>query len=533
MVGVSVVIMISLLPTLAIPLSQAQPIAVVPQPAHVRPATGAFEINAQTRIAVSESTRAMGCQLQAYLSPATGFPLELTRRNGANTISLVLDRRLEVLGPEGYRLRVRTDKIEIRGGGAAGVFYGLQTLRQLLPADSFRRAHVKGVEWMVPSLDIEDRPRFGWRGLHLDVARNFMPKESVLKFLDLMALHKLNSFHWHLTDDQGWRIEIKKYPRLTGIGAYRKDTMLVYSPPSYSGKPHGGYYTQDDVREVVAYAAALHITVVPEIEMPGHAQAAIAAYPELGNVSEPLEVFTKWGVNENVFNAEDGTITFLQNVLAEVLELFPGKFIHVGGDEVPKKQWKDSPAAQAKMKKLGLKDEHELQSWFIRQMDTWLTARGRRLIGWDEILEGGLAPGAAVMSWRGIEGGVAAAKAGHDVVMSPTSHTYLDFYQSREKQNEPHAIGGFLPLETVYDYEPIPAGLTAEQSKHVLGAQAQLWSEYIRDFQHVEYMAYPRACALSEVVWSARETRNLADFQRRLRPHLARLTRLDVNYRKP
>jgi hexosaminidase len=529
-----VAMMISLLPSLVLPAEPAPlPVAVVPRPAHYRPASGAFTLNAQTKIAITDNTREAGSQLQGYLSPATGYPLEVTRRAGANTISLVLDRRLEVLGPEGYRLKVRPDRVEIRGGGPAGVFYGLQTLRQLLPPDAFRRSKIAKADWSVPALDIEDRPRFAWRGVHLDVARNFMPKESLLKLLDLMALHKLNTFHWHLTDDQGWRLEIKRYPKLTEIGAYRKDTMTVYSPPQYTGKPHGGFYTQDDVREVVAYAAARHITVVPEIEMPGHATAAIAAYPELGNLGKPIEVGTKWGVIEDVFNAEDSTIVFLQNVLAEVLDLFPSKFIHVGGDEVPKKQWKESPAMQAKIKRLGLKDEHELQSWFIRQMDTWLTAKGRRLIGWDEILEGGLAPGATVMSWRGIEGGIAAAKAGHDVVMTPTSHLYLDYYQSTDRAKEPHAIGGHVPLDKVYGYEPIPTELTPDQGKHILGAQGNLWTEYIRDFKHVEYMLFPRVCALSEVVWSPREARDLSEFQRRLEAHLPRLTRLDVNYRKP
>jgi hexosaminidase len=526
--------MISLLPTLLLPTAEASdPVAVVPRPAHLRPANGRFTLNEKTRIIVSDSTVELGDRLRSYLTPATGYTLELGRRTGTNTITLVLDRRLEVLGPEGYRLKVRPDRVEIRGGGAAGVFYGLQTLRQLLPADIFRRAPVAGIAWSLPCLDIEDRPRFGWRGMHLDVGRNFMPKESVLKFLDLMALHKLNVFHWHLTEDQGWRIEIKRYPKLTQVGAWRKDTMTVYDPATYTGKPHGGFYTQDDVREVVAYAAALHITVVPEIEMPGHAQAAIAAYPELGNLSDPLEVATTWGVIENVFNVEDSTITFLQNVMSEVLDLFPSKFIHIGGDEVPKKQWQESPRAQAKMKALGLKDEHELQSWVVRQMDVWLAARGRRLIGWDEILEGGLAPGATVMSWRGVDGGVTAAKAGHDVVMAPNTHTYFDYYQSENREREPHAIGGYLPLEKVYEYEPISSQLNPAEAKHVLGAQAQLWTEYIRDFKHVEYMAFPRACALSEVVWSPPEVRDFNHFRRRLDAHLARLDRLDVNYRKP
>ena len=526
--------MLSLLATHAFMQESLAPISIIPKPSNLRPATGAFVLNAETRISGAENVQELGRQLREYLAPATGLPFEVVRRGGANTINLVLDRRLEVLGPEGYRLRVRPDKIEIRGGGAAGVFYGIQTLRQLLPNEAFRRAEVDGVEWTIPSLDIEDRPRFAWRGLHLDVARHFMPKEFVLKLLDVMALHKLNTFHWHLTDDQGWRLEVKRYPKLTSVGAWRKDTMLTYDPPTFSGKPHGGFYTQDDVREVVAYAKERHINVVPEIEMPGHAQAAIAAYPELGNSDQKLEVGTRWGVIEDVFNAEDGTIKFLQDVLTETLELFPSKFIHIGGDEVPKDQWKKSAAMQAKIKALGLKDEHELQSWFVRQMDAWLAAKGRRLIGWDEILEGGLAPGATVMSWRGTEGGIAAAKAGHDVVMTPTSHTYFDYYQSKDRAKEPHGIGGFLPLETVYSFDPVPKALDGEPAaRHILGGQGQLWTEYIRDPKHLEYMAFPRATALSEVLWSAKQGRDFADFRRRLDVHLVRLNRLDVNYRQP
>jgi hexosaminidase len=343
-------------------------------------------------------------------------------------------------------------------------------------------------------------------------------------------MHKLNSFHWHLTDDQGWRIEIKKYPKLTEVGAWRKDSMLVYSPEKYTGEPHGGFYTQDDIREVVAYAAKNHINVVPEIEMPGHAQAAIAAYPELGNLGEPLDVGVKWGVYENVFNVEDKTIQFLQDVLDEVMALFPGAFIHIGGDECPKKQWKDSPFAQAKMKKLGMPDEHALQSWFVGQMDDYIASKGRRLIGWSEILEGGLAPGAALMVWLGNEGAEQAVASGHDVVMAQTTHTYFDYYQVKDTSKEPHGIGGFLPIEQVYQYEPILPSFTPEQAKHVLGAQFQIWAEYIPNGRHAEYMAFPRACALSEVVWSPKEARNWEDFSSRLPANLERLRALDVNF---
>ncbi len=316
-----------------------------------------------------------------------------------------------------------------------------------------------------------------------------MPKEVVLKLIDLIALHKMNVLHLHLTEDQGWRIEIKRYPRLTSVGAWRKESMVGhYEENLFDGIPYGGFYTQDDIREIVRYAADRFVNVVPEIEMPGHSEAAIAAYPELGNTSQPVEVRTRWGVSEDVYNVDDSTIQFLKNVLDEVLELFPSKLIHIGGDEAPKTQWHASAAAQEKMKQLGLKDEHELQGWFIRQIDAYLTAHGRRLVGWDEILEGGLAPGATVMSWRGEQGGLAAARAGHDVVMTPGESTYFDHYQSRDHKAEGIAIGGFLPLEKVYAYEPVPKELSPEEAQHVLGSQGQLWTEYIPDPKRLEYM---------------------------------------------
>ncbi|HEU4631197.1 MAG TPA: family 20 glycosylhydrolase, partial [Gemmatimonadaceae bacterium] len=403
----------------------------------------------------------------------------------------------------------------------------------------FRAAPVGGTAWTIPAVHVEDRPRFAWRGAHLDVSRHFMPREFVEKYIDLMALHRLNTFHWHLTDDQGWRLEIRKYPRLTEVGAWRTRTLVGRRVSAdstawrYDETPHGGYYTQDDVREVVAYAAARHVTVVPEIEMPGHAVAAIAAYPQLGVTEQPPEVGTRWGVYSEILNAEPGTVAFMQDVLTEVLELFPGPFVHVGGDEADKTLWKASPQIQARIRELGLADEHALQSWFIRQMDDFLTAHGRRLVGWDEILEGGLAPNATVMSWRGTAGGIAAARAGHDVVMAPNGSTYLDHYQSRDVAREPMAIGGFLPLDSVYLYEPVPAELDAAAARHVLGAQAQLWTEYIPDPKQAEYMAYPRLAALAEVVWTPAAEKDLADFRRRLAVHLRRLDALDVRYRPP
>ncbi len=510
----------------------AQINTIIPRPEKFEAVSGHFSFTSATRISVTKETHELGERLRTELRPATGLSLDLTSHEGSNTVSLKLDNKATALGDEGYRLEAHPDRIEIVAQKPAGIFYGIQTLRQMLPAQVYRHGQQAGVEWNVSCAKIEDKPRFSWRGAHLDVGRYFMPKEFLLKFVDLLAIHKLNTFHLHLTEDQGWRIEIKKYPRLTEVGAWRKNSMLTYDPATYDGKAHGGFYTQEDLRELVAYAKDRFVTIVPEIEMPGHSQAAIAAYPELGNVKDPVDVATTWGVIENVYNAEDKTIQFNKDVLTEVMDIFPSLFIHVGGDEVPKKQWKESPAAQAKMKSLGLKDEHELQSWFIKQMDDFLAQKGRRLIGWDEILEGGLAPGATVMSWRGEEGGIAAAKSGHDVVMAPNESTYLDYYQSEDHAKEPHAIGGFLPLEKVYAYDPVPHHLTASESKHVLGTQAQLWTEYIPNPKHVEYMAYPRLCALSEVAWSPGEGKDFAGFKGRLATHLHRLQALDVNFRK-
>lgn len=503
--------------------------AVVPQPLSMVASADTFTLNDKTIIV---STGPTGRMLQSLLSPATGFALEVKGRGDKNAIHLKKVRSKD-LGDEGYRLTVKGDRVEVEATTDAGLFYGAQTLRQLLPAPIYRKAKVEGVDWKVAGVKIEDKPRFKWRGSMLDTARYFMPKEFVMKYIDLLAMHKLNSFHWHLTDDQGWRIEIKKYPKLTEVGAWRNNTMTKYSPAEYTGKPHGGFYTQDDIREVVAYAKERHVTIVPEIEMPGHAQAAIAAYPWLGNdPSKQLEVATTWGVIENVFNVEDTTIQFLQDVITEVMDLFPGQFIHIGGDECPKTQWKASEKAQAKIKSLGLKDEHELQSWFIRQMDKFIDSKGRRLIGWSEILEGGLAEKAALMVWLGNDGAMTAVSSGHDIVMAQASHMYFDYYQSQDKAKEPWSIGGFIPLEKVYSYEPILPEMTEAQAKHVMGVQFQIWTEYISNGKHVEYMAFPRGCALSEVAWSSKENRSFDRFRKGLPSHLDRLTAFDVNYRK-
>lgn len=513
----------------------APALSIIPAPVSALPSEGEFVITESTRISAVGDAIPEAEFLAKALRPATGYELPV---GSEGEIKLELDSRHRDLGPEGYRMSVGDEGIRIMAAHRAGLFYGGQTLRQLLPSEIYSDRRYSRMRWVVPGVMIEDYPRFSWRGSMLDVARHYHPKEFVLKYIDLLAQHKMNVFHWHLTEDQGWRLEVEGYPELTKTSAWRKETIIGRpSGPAanwkFDGKPHGGYYTQDEVREIVAYAAERHITVVPEIEMPGHSQAVLAAYPHLGATGQPMEVRTYWGVSSNIYGVHEDVFDFLFDVLEQVLELFPSEFIHIGGDEVPKTQWEQSDYAQKVIKENGLKDEHELQSWFIKRVDKWLADRGRRLIGWDEILEGGLAPGATVMSWRGMNGGIAAAKAGHDVVMAPTSHTYFDYYQTGETENEPIAIGGNLPLERVYSLEPVPAELTEEEGRHILGAQGQLWGEYLYTTDKVEYMAYPRISALSEVVWSQKKDRDYDRFLERLNSHLDRLAQQDVNYRNP
>ena len=521
------------------PAADSLPIAIVPRPESLTVGRGRFLITASTVIYTDAASADIARRFAASLLPATGLSIPV-RVGAAPATGIVLERnqRLTRLGDEGYELSVTGRRVSIRARERAGVFYGLQTVRQLLPPAVFRDAKVDSVAWAVPAVRIVDRPRFTWRGAHLDVGRHFMPKEFVKKYIDLIAMQKMNTFHWHLTEDQGWRIEIRKYPRLTQVGAWRTQTVVGRQNSrtdsttwQFDGQRHGGFYTQDDVREVVAYARDRFVNVVPEIEMPGHALAAIAAYPELGVTGQPADVGTRWGVYANILNAEPSTVSFMQDVLTEVMELFPSRFIHVGGDEADKALWKTSPRIQERIKELGLKDEHELQSWFIRQMDDFLTAHKRRLVGWDEILEGGLAPGATVMSWRGTQGGIEAARAGHDVIMAPTSNTYLDYYQSQNTDGEPLAIGGFVPIETVYAFEPVPAELEQQYRAHILGGQGQLWTEYMAGPKQVEYMAFPRLTALAEVLWTQPERKDYRDFLARLPAHLERLSMLDVAFR--
>jgi hexosaminidase len=513
-------------------------IAILPIPVSAIQRDGAFIFDRSSRILSSETALDIAKIFSSWIEQSTGVRLPISNEKSSKSIQFELSDSLASLGPEGYRLSVTEAEINLQAFTKSGLLYAAQTLRQLLPPEVFSIQRIEFSGWEVPCIEITDQPRFGWRGAMLDVARHFMPLEFIYKFIDLLALHKLNSFHWHLTEDQGWRIEIKKYPRLNEIGSWRDETMVGHyrgnkDTPIYDGIRHGGFYTQEEAKQVVEYAARLGVNVVPEIEMPGHAQAAIASYPELGNTGAPIEVSKGWGIHENVYNVEETTFAFLQNVLDEVLTIFPSKFIHIGGDEVPKKEWRESPRVQAKMKELGLQNEDELQSYFIRRMDQFLTSKNRRLIGWDEILEGGLAPNATVMSWRGEAGGIAAAQAGHDVVMAPNTYTYFDYYQVAERENEPLAIGGFLPLDVVYSYDPIPADITPQNVHHILGTQAQIWTEYIPEPSKVEFMAFPRLCALAEVAWSPKDKKDSVDFSKRLNQHLMRLDHLKVNYRKP
>ena len=387
----------------------------------------------------------------------------------------------------------------------------------------------------VGATEIQDAPRFPYRGMHLDVGRHFFGPDFVKRYIGMLARYKINRFHWHLTEDQGWRIEIERYPRLTQVAAWRSETHVGHAREPYNGdgQRYGGFYTKDEIREIVAYAQERYVTIVPEIEMPGHSLAALAAYPELACTEGPFEVATTWGIFEDIYCPQEETFEFLEGVLTEVMELFPGEYIHIGGDEAPKARWEESPVAQAVIEREGLEDEDELQSWFIRRIERFLNANGRRLIGWDEILEGGLPPNAAVMSWRGTAGGIEAARQGHDVVMTPTSHLYFDYYQSEDRDQEPLAIGGYLPLERVYSFDPVSADLSSEEARHVLGAQGNVWTEYIETADHVEYMVFPRLFALAEVVWSSPESRSFDSFSQRLGWHLSRLDALGVGYRIP
>ena len=503
---------------------EAERSVIIPTPSNSISASWNFILNKKTGIEYDERLKISANFLKEYIE--NGSKLKL-RRN--SKISFIVDET--IVNPEGYSLEILPGTIKIKAKTDQGAFYAVQSLRQLLPP-SFENGSFEGKYLEIKSIIITDAPQFLYRGMHLDVSRHMFSVGFIKKYIDVMAMLKMNTFHWHLTDDQGWRIEIKKYPRLQEISAFRDETLVGhYSdlPHQFDGKKYGGYYTQEEVKDIVAYAKQRFVTVIPEIEMPGHAQAAIAAYPELGCTSEQVEVAKKLGVFEEIYCPNQKTFAFLEDVLEEVLELFPSEYIHIGGDEAPKTRWKNCSHCQALIKTEGLKDEHELQSYFITKMEKYLNSKGRQIIGWDEILEGGLAPNATVMSWRGTSGAVEAAKSGHNVVMTPTSHCYFDYYQS-VSEDEPLAIGGFLPLEKVYGFNPIPEGLTKEESKYVLGAQGNIWTEYMPTEKQVEYMVYPRMLAMSEVVWSHTNRKNYKDFVLRLENFYRRLDALGINY---
>ncbi|MCS6928781.1 MAG: glycoside hydrolase family 20 protein [Saprospiraceae bacterium] len=515
-------------------------VTVIPQPVQAYVREGKFELKPTTRIHFPQGKADWATVAQYFMGIAqastgfqlTGIPYQTVptslRENG---IYFIPDERIEQ--SEGYQLEIMPLFVAIRARTAAGAFYGAQTLRQMFGPSMGSSTPTKDSAWTAAACIITDYPRFSYRGMHLDVSRHFFPVTFIKRYIDLLATHKFNRFHWHLTDDQGWRIEIKKYPRLHQIGGCREETLVGHAtdaPPRFDGKPYCGYYTQEEIREVVEYARQRFITIIPEIEMPGHASAALAAYPELGCTGGPYKVAKTWGVFEDVFCAgNDKTFEFLADVLKEVCALFPGEYIHIGGDECPKTRWKACPKCQKRISTEKLKNEDQLQSYFIRRISEIVARYGKKIIGWDEILEGGLPAGATVMSWRGNDGGIAATKAGQYAIMCPTSHCYFDYYQSDPAQ-EPLAIGGFLTVQRVYDYEPVPASLTAEEARFILGAQGNVWTEYISTPEQVEYMAFPRACALSEVLWTPANKRAPGDFMRRLRNHFRFLENMGVNY---
>ena len=507
---------------------QQNNVSIIPYPKECKLSNGNFTLTPETKIIINASTPKTEIEFfNNYLVSNYGFSLQTSKTIPltGNYIQFEIPD-WEAGYKENYHLTIDEKHISILAEAkSAGIFYALQSLTQLLPLE-------KSKSIKIPCLQIKDSPRFEWRGMHLDVCRHFFPVSFIKQYIDMLAMYKMNTFHWHLTDDQGWRIEIKKYPKLTEIGAWRKGTMVgPYSDQKFDSIRYGGFYTQEQIKEVVAYAAKKHITIVPEIEMPGHSVAAISSYPWLSCTGKQIDVERGWGVFEDVYCSKDSVFNFLQDVLDEVALLFPGKYIHIGGDESPKTRWKVCAQCQARIKSEHLKDEHELQSYFIKRIEKYLNSKGKQIIGWNEILEGGLAPNAAVMSWQGTEGGIAAAKQKHYAVMTPGSHCYFDHYQA-SPADEPLAFGGYTPLEKVYSYEPIPSELNKEEQHYILGAQANIWTEYILDEKQIEYMLMPRMMALSEVTWSPKENRNETDFLNRLQTHFLLLDKLGINYAK-
>lgn len=517
------------------------PLDIIPKPVSYQAGEGTFELSEQSSIYLSQENKEMlflGDYVNDLVYSATWMDHKIQNLTAAEQdtnakIILDLNPNTDIDHPEGYHLKITPKEVRIMAPETAGLFYGIQTLRQLFPPaieHKLPSLAANNEDWSIPVILIKDYPRFEYRGMHLDVVRHFFPVEFIKKYIDLLAMHKMNRFHWHLTDDQGWRIEIKKYPKLTEVGAWRDSTLIGhYGTDRYDNVSYGGYYTREEIKEVVKYAAERHITIIPEIELPGHSSAALAAYPQFGCFEKEYHVQSTWGVFEDIYCPKEETFNFLEDVLTEVMELFPSEYIHIGGDEAPKVQWEESEVAQKVMQREGLKDEHELQSYFVQRVEQFLNQHGRQIIGWDEILEGGLAPRATVMSWRGEKGGIEAAKMGHDVIMTPWDSNYFDHYQA-DPETEPLAIGGFTTLKDVYFYDPIPDELTDEEARYVLGSQGNVWTEYIHSGDKVEYMAYPRATALAEVLWTPVENKNWLEFQTRLQSHFKRLDILGVNY---
>ena len=512
---------------------------VIPLPQEVSlTQTTPFKLNENVLIAYPESNTLLQRNaefLSEYIQQSTGYAPK-TKAIAAgeqvkNAITLGLDPG--IANKEGYVLTTTPEGISINGQTENGVFYGIQTLRKSIPAEA------KGATILIPAGEIKDEPRFSYRGMHLDVSRHFFPLEFMKKYIDLLALHNMNTFHWHLTDDQGWRIEIKKYPKLTEVGSQRSHTVIGRNTQEYDNTPYGGFFTQEEAKEIVKYAQERYITVIPEVDLPGHMLAALAAYPELGCTGGPYEVCPRWGIFEDVLCVgNDETMQFLEDVMAEIVEIFPSKYVHIGGDEAPRTRWEKCPKCQARIKAEGLKAdknhtaEDRLQSYCMTRIEEFLNSKGRQIIGWDEILDGDVAPNATVMSWRGMEGGIKAAQLGHDVIMTPTSFCYFDYCQTADTQDEPLGIGGYVPIEKVYSLEPVPAALTEEQSRHILGAQANLWTEYIHSSEHVEYMILPRMAALAEVQWTQPEKKDFKDFTKRLARLMKFYQRDGFNYAK-
>ena len=490
-------------------------LSIIPLPRHVERYEGTFTLTSRCPIVADTADSALlriAGFLNGRLRTAAGFELAVTAESDAPAIRFVRTSGME---PEAYLLQSGPEGVRIEYTNPAGAFYGLQTLLQMLPVGIYADSRQRG-DWTVPFARIEDAPRFAYRGMHLDVCSHFFGPEYLKRYIDLMAVHKVNRFHWHLTEDQGWRIEIKRYPLLTEKGSVRKETVIgSFASKFFDGEPYGGFYTQDEIREIVRYAADRFITVIPEIEMPGHARAAIACYPELScGLEANYELATTWGVFRQVYCPREETFRFLENVLDEVFELFPSQLVHIGGDECPKHSWKRCPHCQSLIRKLGLKDEFELQSYTVRRMEKWLGEHGRKIIGWDEILEGGVSPTATVMSWRGSKGGIAAAKAGNHVIMAPNDFCYLDYYQTKDPMKEPLGIGGFVPVSKSYALDPYN-GLAPEERPYILGVQANLWTEYIFTSTHLKHMLLPRLAAIAEVGW-AYDRKDFADFKRRM-----------------